>query len=608
MKNRKIIKYLFTILMPLFILFSSFIGYSAFFVETSFSYSGNYGLSKKTNEPIAYNGTTKKEYTTLDRAIKDANEANENVTVFVIPGSRFTLTDDCTINKNVTLCLPFEGEVWNGRQENAESTNTWRSDIFQEKGQQNFADGNDELVDTYLKSQVIISSRKKLTNYGNIYIGGVLGIESNKLAGATSGPYCEIVFETSAILENEGTIKCMGYLKESEKNNNSQIINYKDSIFECPMVFYDYKGGDYTASAYGNTESKIFPCAQYDFPNNQIKTKFNYGSSFNAYVDLYTNEVKKTVEVEIASFLPTVEATVTIHARHNVDDLNIIGTSNSLFELSENSSLIIKYTPLNDDQRYTTYSSAGNNRTGSAGTTTININGNVNFSSFSLSLHAADDTEIEVSTIIGSFDISVLKGVIEQYLNQDIDTNTVDFPIPWNFSISVNQGSSLNINERVKFLGGSRLEIAEGANLNVNSKIIFYDDSITDLYSDTAYGGIIYPVEKGSASLVIDGVLNITDKASFGGKISSNSAGSIINVSPSATLSADSHEGSGDYSIVGVEIHFSFNDYPGSPIQKLANVDLLDSSTNTITNNYILQANASYKSVIFEDKFVFQKI
>ena len=97
--------------MPLFILFSSFIGYCAFFVETSFSYSGNYGLSKKTNEPIAYNGTTKKEYTTLDRAIKDANEANENVTVFVIPGSRFTLTDDCTINKNVTLCLPFEGDT-----------------------------------------------------------------------------------------------------------------------------------------------------------------------------------------------------------------------------------------------------------------------------------------------------------------------------------------------------------------------------------------------------------------------------------------------------------------------------------------------------------------
>lgn len=600
MKNRKIIKYLFTILMPLFILFSSFIGYSAFFVETSFSYSGNYGLSKKTNEPIAYNGSTKEEYTTLDRAIKDANEANENVTVFVIPGSRFTLTDDCTINENVTLCLPFEGEVWNGRQENAESTNTWRSDIFQEKGQQNFADGNDKLVDAYLKSQVTISSTKKLTNYGKIYIGGVLGIESNKLAGATSGPYCEIVFEASATLVNEGTIKCMGYLKESEKNNSSQIINCDGSIFECPMVFYDYKGGDYTASAYGNPDSKIFPCAQYDFPNNQIKTKFNDGSTFNAYVDLYTNEVTKSVRFLWADVI------VTIHARHNVDDLNIIGTSNSLFELSENSSLIIKYTPLNEDQRYTTYSSAGNNRTGSAGTTTININGNVNFSSFSLSLHAAEDTEIKYSGIF-DIDLSDLKFVIEKYLNQDINTDTVDFPIPRNFSISVDQGS-LNINDRVKFLGGSRLYIAKGANLNVNSKIIFYDDSITNLYSDSAYGGTIYPVEKGPASLVIDGVLNINDNASFGGKISSNSADSIIKVSQSATLSTDSHEGSGSYSIDGININFDFKDYPGSPIQKSANVDLLDSSTNAITNNYILQANTSYQSVMFEDKIVFQKI
>ena len=596
MKNRKIIKYLFTILMPLFILFSSFIGYSAFFVETSFSYSGNYGLSKKTNEPIAYNGTTKKEYTTLDRAINDA-EANQ--TVFVIPGSRFKLTDDCIIKENVTLCLPFDGEVWNGRQENAESTNTWRDDIFQKKGQQNFADGNEDLVNTYLQSQVTISSGVTLTNEGNIYIGGVLGIESNKLAGATSGPYCEIVFETSAILENKGKIKCMGYLKESEKNNNSQIINYDGSIFECPMVFYDYKGGDYTASAYGNPDSKIFPCAQYDFPNNQIKTKFNYGSTFNAYVDLYTNEVTKSVRILWADVI------VTIHARHNVDDLNIIGTSNSLFELSENSSLIIKYTPLNDDQRYTTYSSAGNNRTGSAGTTTININGNVNFSSFSLSLHAAEDTEIKYSGIF-DIDVSDLKFVIERYLNQDINTDTVDFPIPWNFSISVDQGS-LNINDRVKFLGGSNLYIAEGATLNVNSSIIFYDDSITGLYSDTAYGGTIYPVGKGPASLVIDGVLNINDKAFFGGKISSKSVDSIINVSQSATLSADSHEGSGSYSIDGININFDFNDYPGSPIQKSANVDLLDSSTNAITNNYILQANTSYQSVMFEDKIVFQK-
>ena len=601
MRNRKIIKYLFTILMPLFILFSSFIGYSAFFIETSFSYSGNYGLSKETNEPIAYNGKTKKEYTTLDRAIEDAN-AHE--TVFVIPGSRFTLTNDCTIKENVTLCLPFEGEVWNGRQENAESTNTWRSDIFQEKGQQNFADGNDELVNTYLKSQVTIHSRVKLTNYGNIYIGGVLGIESQKLAGATSGPYCEIVFETSAILENRrtGTIKCMGYLKESEKNNNSQIINYEGSKFECPMVFYDYKGGNYTASAYGNEISKIFPCAQYDFPNNQIATKFFYGSLFNAYVDLYTNQVEKTVE--IGEWI-TIKVTVTIHARHNVDDLNIIGTSNSLFELSENSSLIIKYTPLND-QRYSTYSSAGDNRTGSAGTTTININGNVNFSSFSLSLHAAEDTEIKASGIF-DVDISFLKGLIEQYLNQDINTDTIDFPIPWNFSISVDQGS-LNINDRVKFLGGSSLYIAEGANLNVNSKIIFYDDSITDLYSDTAYGGTIYPLEKGPASLVIDGSLNINDGAAFGAKISSNSANSIINVSQSATLSTDSHEGSGDYSISGTTINFSFSDYPGKKKKKSANVDLLDSSTNTITNNYILQANTLYQSVMFEDKIVFQKI
>lgn len=598
MRKNNFIKKIFMVLIAITIFSTSFIGYSSFFIETNFSYSNNYKMSEQTSEPIAYNSVTKKEYTLLDRAIEDAL-ANE--TIFVIPGSRITLSKPCTIKENVTLCLPFENETRNGRQENAENTNTWRRDIYQDLRQENFADGNETLVQKYLKTQITINPAVTLTNRGNIQIGGVLGIEAQKLAGATSGYYCEMLFSDGARLNNYGTIKCMGYLKETSKNNDSQIINFRGSTFECPMVFYDYKGGGYTASVYGNEKSKIFPCNQYDFPNNQIHTTFQYGSIFNGYVDLYTNETSKSTTVTIIFF--DIEVTVTIHARHNVDDLQIIGTSNSLFELSENSLLTIKYTPISD-QRYTTYSNSGSNRTGSNGLTTIKLQGEINFSSFTLSIQAAQDTEIIAN---GSADLSFLKGIIEQYLNQEINTDTIDFPIPWNMSINIENGV-FNINDRVKFLGGSSLYASKNSTINVNNKLIFYDDSITSLYSDTSYAGSIYPYEKGPANLTIDGILNINDNGSFGGKISSSSAEATINVSSNATLSAESHEGSGDYSISGTSINFTFSDYNGSPIQKKSNVDLLNTENNTISNSSVLEQNSTYKSIIFENQILWQKI
>lgn len=577
------------------------IGYSSFLVSTSNTYLVDdtpYTLAKETDDKVvAFNDTTNSRYTKLARAINDAKSGE---TVYVIPGSFTSISSNCTLASGATLCLPFEGNdassyVWNGRQEYSESADSsndsWREDI----GSANFADQNQTNVDKYLVSSVTIDKNVTFNNYGTVQIGGVLGVETQILAGATSGYYCQFVLDNNAKIENHKTFKCMGYIKETSKNNSSKINNYEYSIMYLPIVFYDYKGGTYTVSVYGGN-TKIFPLNQYDFPNNQVETTFNYQSNLVGYADLYTNAVSKTLA----------GITATMVARHNVDDLNIIGPSNSfsLYELTDpNSSITMKYTP-NGDNQFTTYSTSGSYRSGSNGITTMNLNGNINFGQFELGIEAAGDVTLDK--------LQGLEFIVEamvKNLNQTISTNTVVFPIPWNFKINVESGT-FNVNHPVKFLGGSELTISEGASLVNNSQINVYDASSgSALYSDTAYASTIYPVDKGEAKIINNGTITLKSGSSFGGRISSNIANASINVESGANLSFSTHEGNGSYNMevktflgipTGVDITFTFTNYANSPINKNANV------LNTSGNEEQLSAG-SYTSIDAGGNIYYQK-
>lgn len=552
------------------------IGYSSFLVSTSNTYLVDdtpYTLAKETDDKVvAFNDTTNSRYTKLARAISDAKDGE---TVYVIPGSFTSISSNCTLVTGARLCLPFEGSdassyVLNGRQEYSESADSsngsWREDI----GSASFADQNQTNVDKYLVSSVTIDKNVTFNNYGTVKIGGVLGVETQILAGATSGYYCQFVLDDNAKIENYGTFECMGYIKETSKNNSSKINNYEYSRMYLPIVFYDYKGGTYTVSVYGG-DTKIFPLNQYDFPNNQVETTFNYQSNLVGYADLYTNAVSKSLA----------GITATMVARHNVDDLNIIGQSNCLYELtSENSSITMKYTP-NGNNQFTTYSTSGSYRSGSNGITTMNLNGNVNFGQFELEIEAAGDVVIEGSAAI----LEPLVSLIVDNLNQSISTNSVVFPIPWNWKINVESGT-FNVNNPVKFLGGSELTISEGASLVNNSQINVYDASSgSALYSDTACASTIYPVDKGEAKIINNGTITLKNGSSFGGRISSKVANASINVESGANLSFSTNEGNGTYEISTIlgfipKIEFTFSNYANSPISKKANV--LNTSGNEV--------------------------
>lgn len=568
-------------------------------------------ISKRA-EPVAYitRGSTTSYFTTIEAALKDGESNPSSDTIYVFPKTVTTIKKDCMVSSEDTLCLPFEGTTYNGRQsgsfEKAKGTaGEWRDDI----GTADFADGNQDSVDKYLQSEITINPNVTLKVNGSLQIGGVLGTETQQLQGQTSGKYCQITMSSSSKIDNYGSIDCMGYIKEASKNNKSQIINNGNAKMYLPYVVYDYKGGNFTATMYANETYKEFPISQYDFPNCQSEMIFYYGSQLKGYVDLYTGEVKQTV----TKF--GITSTITLQARHNTDEIDVIGTSKSLFELQDNSSNVkIKYTPFGDN-RFTAYSSClidGQKvRDGSDGLTTFNFSGNINFNSTSLSIDAADDVKTESG--LPSFLENIVKGIaqsIMKQLNQTIETSVVDFPMPWNVSLRVVYGS-FTISNKIKFLGGSSVYVAKNAELVNKSKIIFYDSSSDKpLYKDTESGGTIYPYKKGDAAINCDGTLNLKSGSSFGGKISSQSKDSNVTVESGALLEYETREGGAEKMQIDVKnfsVTFVFKEYtPQSPISKKACVDLLSSDGSSVSETQ-LTAGATYKSVESNGKIVWTK-
>lgn len=572
-----------------FMLLAAFIFSFASLGFSSWSPFDAFSIDSVNVEPVCYNSSTGVQYYTIEDAL---NNATSGQTIYCYPEKNPTIRRNCVIGTNVTLCLPFSDTKYNGRQMNAESSNTWVT------GEQvaNFADSNQANCDKYLKNTVKIARNVTLTNNGNLHIGGVLGSESQGLQGSTTGDFTQIIMYEKSSIINNGTIDCMGYIKENSKNNGSKIINKSNAIVKMPFVFYDYKGGSYTASVYGNETSKIFPLNCHDFPNIQPIQEYNYNSQLIGYVDLFTSEVNKPTKIDVT---PKWQVTVNIKiaARHNTDDLEIIGTNNSLFNILDSSSkIIMKYTPINDPY-FTVFTKEGNLIVGSGGNTTLNFYGNNSFIGTSITLNAANDVSYTGSGPFYKAAAAIAKGIIEQNLNQTIQTSSIDFPIPWNYSMSVHNGT-FKLTNPIKLLGGADIIVNDGADFQLlnNGKLNVYDSSSgSNLYQDTSFSNYIYPYSKGDASFLNNGILTINSGTSFGGRVSTSSSTGVIKALSGCKLNNSTHEGKGSYSISGPKINFSFTDYANSPISKNANI-LVYNETSLSEEESLLSVGTFYSN------------
>lgn len=558
----------------------------------------SFPLASNSNNKVAYFKDSKgatRSFTTIEGALNAAGKGTEidfANTIYVIPGTNPTINTDCTVESKDTLCMPYEGETYNGRQRNAEkggtSNDSWKTPVeytngkissgdYIANGSNPFADSNADYVAYFKKNEVTLNSKLIISSGACLQIGGILGWKDIGVTGQTSGKYCQITRGKGASIENSGTIDCRGYIKETNSAIETTILNKSGSVRKTPFVFYDYKGGSYTASAYGS-ETKIFPLTRYDFPNVQSNRIFKHTSKLIGFVDLFTGTTSKEVDVKLAT------VTVTIAARHNTDDLEIIGPKgekngndmiNHLFETGD-SGASIEIKRNNKDVLYTTYDSSGHC---SDAVTDVLLNGNCSFNSTSVSIAAGEDTTASVQMLIGKpYDASGLLNSVKNKLNQTIQTATVDFPLPWNFHISIVEHGSLDICNPRKLMPGAQILVKHGATLQIKSKVVVYDNSLNSgLFVDpgsvpgtnlsTSY---FYP-NKGEAVLINNGTRIIASGASFGGKITSQGADATLNIASGANLTNVScHEGIGEYSISGTDINFKFHEYPNSPVTKTA--------------------------------------
>lgn len=259
--------------------------FSVSIVFSDWVYPDNSGneTSKTTTPEISdkvvcayFSGNPNKLYSIEDALDKAAcNKTAE--TIFVKPGINPTISRNCTIAKEDTLILPYEGEIFDGAR--------GKSDY----NYPSFADSSDDNVSKNRKSKVTLSANKVLTNYGTLKVGGQVGTQGIEISGMTGGMYSEITLESGASIVNgsddcqSGTIECYGYIKESSKNNGSSI-NVKYGLLKEPMVIYDFKGGQYSLTMYRNG---VFPFSIYDFPNIQVETSIYYNAEVNVMMTFY---------------------------------------------------------------------------------------------------------------------------------------------------------------------------------------------------------------------------------------------------------------------------------------------------------------------------------
>ncbi len=484
-------------------------------------------------EAVCYIGNTY--YGTIDSALAVATNSQ---IVYVIPGKNPTIRNNCEIKSGVTLCLPYSDTTWNGRQT---GENNWFDD-----GGGTMADANESRVTTYCKNKVLINDNIILTNNGTLQIGGVLGQEAPILSGHTSGNYTQITMGSNAQIISNGTITCLGYIKEQTKDNGS-LVDIQTGTTYIPFVVHDYKGGSQTAALYtgggslltaSSADGNISPFSIYSTPNIQSKMLIKYNASLIGYADLFTS----AIDIKIT----------TINAQHNTTNINLIGSSNSVINLSGGYAEI-KYDAV--DCRYTSI-------------TQDRIN---------LKLYGGAST--------GAMSLS-----IKLTFSINISTENVLFPISWIYDIELYDGD-FNFQNKIKFMPGSTLLVGEGAVTNIDADLIFYGEG-KFVDQNSVYK---YPSNKAGAYVTVNGELNIN--APFGGMIYTANDSAILNINNNTAVSSIEGDGSRD----GTDLVFTLQStitevITGSYISDIDNPVIIENYTEFVKMPHFSNGEAWYQA------------
>ena len=361
-------------------------------------------------------------------------------------------------------------------------------------------------TDVYLNLTIPSGTTINVNSGSKLVIGGriVSGTKNTGgVCGATAGAHSNLVVEGTLNINSGGILSACGYVLGS---GNVNVVG--GSAYQ-PFVMMDYHDGHHTANS---TKNANFPIYRYSLQNIRPTINFSQNGKMYGYVDIYTQETNVVI--------------TTIKARHNVACVGLIGDvdDEALIQLSSANTIV---TATYDSTNYVTITSGaeGNQYYSKAGKTALIING---------------------GATLGNLSISVFVPIIGA---QTSSSSAVDFPVPYHYDITLENGT-FTLPHTLVLYPGSSMYVAEGADLIVSGgKFVALDGlrdytsrsnpitigswyeyhypSSTNLKNNHYKNGKIDNSYNGTSNLIVDGTMTISEGASFGGYVQTNGTGKV---------------------------------------------------------------------------------
>lgn len=423
----------------------------------------------KTVATIGHGGTP---YGTIEDAVINAPSGS---VVWVVADNtgNVVIKTNLIIPSGVTLRLPH-GTGSSDYNSNHKSTLTYDEHKLDAPAETNAAE--------YLKTYVRLAAGKKITVNGTIEISGELSgggysATYQEYAGHTARYYALLELETGAILDINGTVYALGYIRESENGKSEVYVNAGGSL-NMPFVIRDFRTGNYMKAASDNPEYS--PFTRFILMNVSPITTVYSGGKVVGYANLYAGSM------------------------HNHAEGVVIGSDTSAFVQLSSGRLVSKYdidTEVLDLHFY-----------GGAVLNEFKLSGGI---------------------IVGQLSSADYPLALSYHLNITLDREvgqTEDAV----YTIGKN-------NEVYKMLPGAKIVVEEGVIFNVSTLNIYDSTFVEDIkkVNKSDHSQIIstikcYPTDKGDAILIVRGTLNAQY---IGGNVHTDTDGAKITVTKGVSVS-----------------------------------------------------------------------
>ena len=331
---------------------------------------------------------------------------------------------------------------------------------------------------SYLYIDATVDTGVTVTVYGKIVVGGITARPFTfDYQGHTSADYSQMTINGNVVLKDGAVLDCYGFIKGS----GTIDAEAGSSVYE-PLVITDYVGGDYMKALAMAGQS---PFNRYSLMNIQCTM---------------TIHGKQTLSGECASLY----GHVVMYANDDwyQTDITFIGSSDSFLTLSKGAYATLTY----DSGKYVN-SDWSSNICKDIGRTIIAISGGASFGSFSIT-----------------------------YEGYTVDVGNLDFSIPYNFDITLNNGN-YTMSKIYRIMPGASVTVSSDAVLNIIGKMTVYPE-----FNDTGFRDKYYPTSEllgsygfsSSGSLVVNGTLKISGP--FAGTVTYGSDGGRIIVNDTASV------------------------------------------------------------------------